>query len=100
MYHVYGYVEGLLACMFVGGAIVPQTKFDPEETLDAIERHQASDVLLIPTMTLALIDALKKRHVLCTVCVRSFLPAAEPPLLFGRRFNNICTPKKSPPAMA
>ena len=60
LYHVYGYVEGLLACMFVGGAIVPQTKFDPEETLDAIERHQASDVLLIPTMTLALIDALKK----------------------------------------
>ncbi len=60
MYHVYGYVEGLLACMFVGGAIVPQTKFDAVQTLEGIERHQATDVLLIPTMTLAVIDELKK----------------------------------------
>ena len=60
MYHVYGYVEGLLACLFVGGAIVPQTRFDAVDTLQAIERHHATDVLLIPTMTLALIDELKK----------------------------------------
>jgi fatty-acyl-CoA synthase len=60
MYHVYGYVEGLLACLFVGGAIIPQTKFDAQETLQGIETHQANDVLLIPTMTLALIDELKK----------------------------------------
>jgi len=60
MYHVYGYVEGLLACLFVGGAIIPQTRFDAVDTLQAIERHQATDVLLIPTMTLALIDQLKK----------------------------------------
>ena len=60
MYHVYGYVEGLLASLFVGGAIVPQTKFDPLDTLQGIEQHQATDVLLIPTMTLALIDELKK----------------------------------------
>ena len=60
MYHVYGYVEGLLACLFVGGAIIPQTKFGAKETLQGIETHQANDVLLIPTMTLALIDELKK----------------------------------------
>jgi len=60
MYHVYGYVEGLLACLFVGGAIIPQTKFDAQETLQGIETHHANDVLLIPTMTLALIDELKK----------------------------------------
>jgi fatty-acyl-CoA synthase len=59
MYHVYGYVEGLLASLFVGGAIVPQTKFDAKDTLAAIEKHSASDVLLIPTMTLALLDELK-----------------------------------------
>lgn len=62
MYHVYGYVEGLLACMFVGGAIVPQTKFDTTLTLEGIERHHATDILLIPTMTLALVDALQKTH--------------------------------------
>lgn len=60
MYHVYGYVEGLLACLFVGGAIIPQTRFDAKETLLDIEKHGATDVLLIPTMTLALLDELKK----------------------------------------
>lgn len=60
MYHVYGYVEGLLACMFVGGSIVPQLKFDAAQTLEAIERHRATDVLLIPTMTLSLLDELRK----------------------------------------
>ena len=59
LYHVYGYVEGLLACMFVAGSIIPQTKFDPEDTLAAIDTHQASDVLLIPAMTLALIEKQK-----------------------------------------
>ncbi len=59
LYHVYGYVEGLLACMFVGGAIIPQTKFDAKDTLAAIENHQATDILLIPAMTLALIDEQK-----------------------------------------
>ena len=59
LYHVYGYVEGLLACMFVGGAIISQTKFDAKDTLVAIENHQATDILLIPAMTLALIDEQK-----------------------------------------
>lgn len=62
MYHVYGYVEGLLASWFVGGSIVPQLRFDAADTLDGIERHEASDVLLIPTMTLALIDEQQKRR--------------------------------------
>ena len=59
LYHVYGYVEGLLACMFVGGAIIPQTKFDAKDTLAAIKNHQVTDILLIPAMTLALIDEQK-----------------------------------------
>ena len=60
MYHVYGYVEGLLAALFVGGTVIPQLKFDPVQTLRAITQHRASDILLIPTMTLALLDELKK----------------------------------------
>jgi fatty-acyl-CoA synthase len=60
MYHVYGYIEGLLAAMFVGGAVIPQLKFDAAGTLRAIERHRATDALLIPTMTLALLDEIKK----------------------------------------
>jgi fatty-acyl-CoA synthase len=60
MYHVYGYVEGLLAALFVGAAVIPQLRFDAVDTLRAIARHRATDVLLIPTMTLALLDELKK----------------------------------------
>lgn len=58
MNHVYGYVEGLLAALFVGGAVVPHLKFDPARTVDAVERHRVSDLLLIPTMTMAVLDAL------------------------------------------
>jgi fatty-acyl-CoA synthase len=61
MYHVYGYVEGMLTVPFVGGAIVVQAAFDADATLDAIARHRADDVLLVPTMTLALLDRLRER---------------------------------------
>ena len=61
MYHVYGYVEGLLAVLFVGGAVIPQLRFDAAATLDAVGRHRASDILLIPTMTLALLDEIRSR---------------------------------------
>lgn len=56
MYHVYGYVEGLLAVLFVGGSIVPQLTFTPQGTLRAIAEHRVDDVLLIPTMTQAVLD--------------------------------------------
>jgi fatty-acyl-CoA synthase len=61
MYHVYGYVEGMLTVPFVGGAIVPQLQFEPAATLAAIERHGADDVLLVPTMTLSILDELRAR---------------------------------------
>ena len=60
MYHVYGYIEGMLTVPFVGGAIIPQLAFDPSDTIRAIADHAASDVLLVPTMTVPLLDALDK----------------------------------------
>lgn len=61
LYHVFGYVEGLLATPFVGGAIIPQVRFDAHGTLSAIERFQATDALLIPAMSLALVDAAREK---------------------------------------
>ncbi|HZZ48544.1 MAG TPA: class I adenylate-forming enzyme family protein [Pseudonocardia sp.] len=58
MYHVFGYVEGMLSVLFVGGSIVPQVAFGPASTLRAVERHRATDALLIPTMTMAVLDEL------------------------------------------
>lgn len=55
-YHMFGYVEGLLSVLFVGGAIVPQTSFEPERYFAGIERHRATDLLCVPTMTVALLE--------------------------------------------
>jgi fatty-acyl-CoA synthase len=62
MYHVYGYVEGMLAVLFVGGAIIPRLQFDAANILRAIERHAASDALFIPMMTLAALAEMRQGH--------------------------------------
>lgn len=59
MYHVFGYVEGLLAAMLVGGAVIIQRQFTPHDTLNAVEKYGAEDLLLIPTMTMAVIEQMK-----------------------------------------
>jgi fatty-acyl-CoA synthase len=55
-YHMFGYVEGLLAAMVVGGAIVPRTAFGPADYFAGIERHRATEILCVPTMTVALLE--------------------------------------------
>jgi fatty-acyl-CoA synthase len=55
MYHVFGYIECLLASLFVGGAIVPRAIFDPDDTLLAIGRHRTDEIICVPTMTIALL---------------------------------------------
>jgi fatty-acyl-CoA synthase len=62
MYHVFGYVEGLLAVPYVGGAIIPQLRFDAAATLAAVELHRATDALLVPAMSLAVLDAAAAGH--------------------------------------
>jgi fatty-acyl-CoA synthase len=61
-YHMFGYIEGLLSVMFVGGAIVPQTIFSAEGYFAGIERHRASDVLCVPTMAVAMVESAARRH--------------------------------------
>jgi fatty-acyl-CoA synthase len=55
-YHMFGYVEGLIAAMFVGGAIIPRLSFGPADYFASIERHQATEMLCVPTMTVALLE--------------------------------------------
>ncbi|MCD2194629.1 AMP-binding protein [Actinomycetospora endophytica] len=55
-YHMFGYVEGLMAALMVGGAVVLQTAFDAGCYLEGIERHRATDILCVPTMTVALLE--------------------------------------------
>jgi fatty-acyl-CoA synthase len=55
-YHMFGLVEGLLAVMHVGGAIVPRLTFSAADYLAAVERHHANDLLAAPTMAVALLE--------------------------------------------
>ena len=61
MYHVFGYVECLIATTFVAGAIVPHAVFDPEQMLNAWEWHRATEIVCVPMMTVKLIDTARKR---------------------------------------
>lgn len=56
MYHVFGYVECLVACTFVGGAIIPHTSFDAGHMMAAAERHRASEMVCVPVMTMKLLE--------------------------------------------
>jgi fatty-acyl-CoA synthase len=55
-YHMFGYVEGIMAATMVGGAVILQPRFDAAEYLRGIERHRATDILCVPTMTVALLE--------------------------------------------
>ena len=61
LYHVFAYVEGLLASLFAGGAIIPQTAFDPLATLRAVTEHGADEALFVPTMTIAVLEAARSQ---------------------------------------
>jgi fatty-acyl-CoA synthase len=56
LYHAFALVQGLVAALFVGGAIVPQLTFDAAQTFAGIERHRASYLMLVPTMGVALLE--------------------------------------------
>jgi fatty-acyl-CoA synthase len=55
-YHMFGYVEGLLAAMFVGGSVVLQPSFSAQGYLAGIAKHRATDLLCVPTMAVAMLE--------------------------------------------
>lgn len=61
MYHVFGYVECLMASMWVGGAVIINLLFEPVRFLDLAEEHRASDMIVLPTMTMKLLEVIPRR---------------------------------------
>jgi fatty-acyl-CoA synthase len=76
-YHMFGYVEGLLSVMFVGGAIVPHTSFSAEGYFAGIERHRATDILCVPTMAVAMVES-PARHRFDLGSLRAMLCGSAP----------------------
>jgi fatty-acyl-CoA synthase len=58
--HVFAYIEGLLASMWVAGTVVVHPVFDPEATLRAVARHRVGEALFVPTMSLAVVEAARR----------------------------------------
>ena len=50
LYHVFAYVEGLLGAMLVGGAVITQIRFVPDEALRLMSEKRATEALLVPTI--------------------------------------------------
>nr|WP_184022275.1 class I adenylate-forming enzyme family protein [Sphingobium boeckii] len=59
LYHGFGLVVGLLSGMIVGGSIVPLLRFDADALLSATERHRATYLMGVPTMTIAMMERAK-----------------------------------------
>jgi len=56
LYHVFGYVEGLLAGMLVGGAVIPQVQYDPQQALRLMSDKRATEALFVPAILMALLN--------------------------------------------
>lgn len=60
IYHVFGYIEGLVAALFVGGAICPHAVFDAGKVLRAIETHRIDELICVPAMTSVVLAAARE----------------------------------------
>jgi fatty-acyl-CoA synthase len=77
LYHVFAYAEGMLAATWVGGALVPQLEFDPVATFRAIADHHVDEALLVPTMSITLVEH-PARHTFDLGSLRSVMSASAP----------------------
>lgn len=94
MYHVFGYIEGLLAAMFAGGAVVPQAVFNPRSMLAAVWTHRVNEVLFVPTMSIAVVEeAARQRYDLASL-ESVFSAAAPAPVWLWRRIEKELQPRQ------
>ena len=61
MFHVYGYVEGVLTALLTGGAVLLwKRKFSAEEAVRFLAEAAANDILCVPAQAMALIQHLRE----------------------------------------
>lgn len=85
LYHVFGLIEGVLAVLWVGGSIILQSQWEPNETLNLIESFKANDILTVPTMGLDLINQTDlKQHDLSSL-TSMYCAGAPAPLSLWKR---------------
>lgn len=81
MFHVYGYVEGMLTTILAQGTLlVRHGRFQPEAVLEFMQQAAANDILAVPTQMIALIRHLRQHpmrlpHLHAVYCSASLCPA-------------------------
>ncbi|MBB2893774.1 fatty-acyl-CoA synthase [Flexivirga oryzae] len=93
MYHVFGYIEGLVAAMFVGGAVVPRLVFSSSGLLEAMQHHRASEVLLVPTMSVGVVEQAAKAKYDLGSLESVFSAAAPAPVWLWERVHEQLAPR-------
>jgi fatty-acyl-CoA synthase len=93
LYHVFGYIEGLLAAMFAGGAVAPHPVFNPRSILTSIERHRLTEVLFVPTMSVAVVEEAAKRDYDLSSLESVFSAAAPAPVWLWERIQERLRPR-------
>ena len=94
MYHVFGYVEGMLAALYAGGAIAPYPVFNPRTILTAIGAHRLHEVLFVPTMSIAVVEEGTHRHYDTSSLESVFSAAAPAPARLWHRIEEVLTPRQ------
>jgi fatty-acyl-CoA synthase len=88
IYHVFGYVEGLVAALFVGGAICPHATFDASKALRDIGRHQIDELICVPAMTSVVLDEAERGgYDLSSLRTMFSSGAAHPEHLWARMYD-------------
>jgi fatty-acyl-CoA synthase len=89
MYHVFGYIECLLAVTFVGGSIVPLVQFQPPEFLASMERHSVHEIVCVPIMTLALIAEAREHEYDLSSLVTAFSSGGPSPATIWQEIRDV-----------
>jgi fatty-acyl-CoA synthase len=87
-YHMFGYVEGLLSVLYVGGAIIPQASFSPLGYLAGVERHRATDILCVPTMAVAIIEHPERHRYDLSTLTAILCGSAPAPVWIWEKFRD------------
>lgn len=86
-YHMFGYIEGLLSVMYVGGAIIPQTSFSAEGYFAGIQRHRVTDILCVPTMAVAMVESPAREHYDLSSLTATLCGSAPAPIWLWEKFE-------------
>jgi HIP---CoA ligase len=59
-FHNFGYKAGILACLQTGATLIPQLTFDPEQAMEAVQKHRITVLPGPPTIYQTLLDHPKR----------------------------------------